>query len=277
MVLEQLVSIEFLERRRLFAIFLGFVYTFIAGLTSYIFFRENISISMFFLITLLLVPSLANIIADQEKKDSKIGIKNFVKNHRDVFEVYFFMSMGVVFGYGLVILLLGTLGFDVNVVLSEQVKQFGSGLTGEIINEFSVDKLNQFFGIFTSNLGVAVLFFILSFFYGAGAIFLIVWNASIFSTFLVLSLQNISKGINNALALIGAFSIYFLPEVAGFLLAGLAGGIISKAVIVENWGSKQFRNVLRDASVLLLVSFLFLLVAGLLESYVAVGLIKALV
>jgi len=117
----------------------------------------------------------------------------------------------------------------------------------------------------------------LSFFYGAGAIFLIVWNASVFSTFLVISLQNIGRGVNHALGLIGTFAIYFFPEVAGFLLAGIAGGVISKAVIVEKWGSKNFQNVLRDASILLLVSVLFLLIAGLLESYVAVGLIKALV
>ena len=277
MVLEQLVSIEFLERKRLFALFLGFVYTLIAGVTSYIFFRDNISISMFFLITLLLIPSLANIIADQERKDSKEGFKKFIKNHKDIFEIYLFISIGIVAGYGLVILLLGTMGFDINLVLSEQVKQFGSALTGEMINEFDAHKLSHFLGIFTSNLGVAVLFFVLSFFYGAGAIFLIVWNASIFSTFLVLSLQNIGKGVNHALGLIGAFSLYFIPEVAGFLLAGIAGGIISKAVIVEGWGSKRFQNVLRDASILLGISFVFLLVAGVLEAYVAVELIKALV
>jgi len=277
MVLEQLVSIEFLERKRLFAIFLGFVYTLIAGVTSYIFFRDNISISMFFLITLLLIPSLANIIADQERRESKEGFKKFIRNHKDVFEVYLFLSIGIVAGYGLVILLLGTMGFDINLVLSEQVKQFGSALTGEMVQEFDVNKLNHFFGIFTSNLGVAILFFVLSFFYGAGAIFLIVWNASIFSTFLVLSLQNIGKGVNHAIGLIGAFSIYFIPEVAGFLLAGIAGGVISKAVIVESWGSNKFRNVLRDASILLAISFVFLLVAGILESFVAVELIKALV
>jgi len=162
-------------------------------------------------------------------------------------------------------------------MLSEQVKVFGEALTGEMVENFEVNELSQFFGIFTSNLGVALIFFILSFFYGAGAIFLIVWNASIFSTFIAFSVQNLSKGLNNALGLLGAFSLYFIPEVGGFLLAGIAGGVISKAVITEHWFSKPFQNVIRDATILLLLAIVLLIIAALLESFVSVELIKAMV
>lgn len=277
MVLEQIVGAEFLERKRLFALILGFVYTIIAGLTSYIFFRDSISIAMFFLLTILLIPSLVSVISDQEKRDSKFGFNSFLKNHMNIFEIYLFTALGIVLAYCFVIFVFTSMGYDINLILNEQISRFGDYLTADTIQEFNVNKFNQFFGIFTNNLGVAILFFLLSFFYGAGAIFLIAWNASIFSTFLVLSLQSISRGVNHALGLIGAFSIYYIPEVAGFLLAGIAGGIISKAVLVETKGSKGFKNVIRDSFTLLIISFLFLLIAAFLESFVAVSLIKALV
>jgi len=277
MVFEQIVDPKWLQKRPLFALVIGFIYTLIGSVTSFIFFRENISISMLFFITLLLVPSLASLLSAQEQIERREGIRHFFRNHKDIFEIYLFLSLGVLIGYLLIISSFSLFGLETGSILSEQVKVFGEALTEYKIESFTESGLAHALGIFSSNLGVALIFFILSIFYGAGAIFLIVWITSIFSTFITLTIQNISKGINHSFTLLGIFSLYIIPEIAGFLLAAIAGGLVSKAVITENFRSLAFKNVIRDATILLLLSFALLLFAAILESFVAVNLFKLLI
>ena len=277
MVLEQLISTTWLQRRPYTAFVLGLVYTIIGSITGYLFFRDYLSISILFLITLLLLPSLMNLLTVGEEREKKEGFHRFIFNHLDIFEVYLFLSLGVFFGYLLMILVLGFFGSNFNTVVGEQLGVLGNAITTQQIQDFHADRLAHALGIFFKNVGVATIFFVLSFFYGAGSIFLIVWNASIFSTFVSVTLRNISQGVNHNFALLGAFSLYIIPEISGFLLAAIAGGVVSKAVVVEQFLEAPFRNVVRDAFLLLLYSLLILLIAAFLEAYVGVGLIKALV
>lgn len=277
MVLEQIVSIEWLRRRPLYAIFLGLTYTFIAAITGYLFFKDKFSVSLLFLVTLLLVPSLINLLSFEEEKERSDGVKRFFQNHRSIFEIYLFLSVGVFIAYILVIFFLGASGLGLSTTVGEQMKVLGGEITIEQIKNFEANHLVHSLNLFVNNLGVAVIFFLLSFFYGAGAIFLMVWNASIFATFVSLTIKNIGKGFEHGFLLLGTFSMYIIPEIAGFLLAAIAGGVISKAVIVEEFMSNSFKNVVKDALVLLLCSIIILLIAAFLEGYIGVGLIKALV
>jgi|SRR3989338_2763942 len=277
MVLEQIVSIEWLRRRPLYAIFLGLTYTFIAAITGYLFFKDKFSVSLLFLVTLLLVPSLINLLSFEEEKERSDGVKRFFQNHKSIFEIYLFLSVGVFIAYILVIFFLGASGLGLSTTVGEQMKVLGGEITIEQIKNFETNPLVHSLNLFVNNLGVAVIFFLLSFFYGAGAIFLMVWNASIFATFVSLTIKNIGKGVEHGFLLLGTFSMYIIPEIAGFLLAAIAGGVISKAVIVEEFMSNSFKNVVKDAIVLLLCSIVILLIAAFLEGYIGVELIKALV
>ena len=93
-------------------------------------------------------------------------------------------------------------------------------------------------------------------------------NASIFATFLVHIITILAKQASEILPLTGVFLIYSLPEVAGFLTAAMAGGVLSKAVVKEKWKSQRTKNVFKDAFVLLLISFGLIIIAGFLEVYV---------
>jgi hypothetical protein len=277
MVLEQLINTKWLQRRPLYAVVLGFIYTLIGSITGFILFRQNFSISLLFLITLLLVPSLMNLLNIGEKREKIDGPKKLYRDHKDIFEIYLFLSLGVFIGYLVMIWFLTSTGVDLNLTLSEQLNVLGDSVTKSQIEQFNAHKFTQWFNILSSNVGVAVIFFILSFFYGAGSIFLIVWNASIFSAFIFTTLRNISQGINHGIAILGAFSIYMVPEIAGFLLAAIAGGAVSKAAVTEDFMSEEFRSVLKDALQLLFVSFAVLFISAFLETFVAVNLIKAMV
>ena len=61
MVLEQFFKAGWLEKKPAISLLLGFVFVFIGLITGLIFFRNDVSIALLFLVTLLLAPVLMKI------------------------------------------------------------------------------------------------------------------------------------------------------------------------------------------------------------------------
>ena len=57
-------------------------------------------------------------------------------------------------------------------------------------------------------------------------------------------------------------------EILAYFVAGLAGGIISSAVIRHDFGTKKYEKIILDSAVLLLISVVMIVVAAFLEVYV---------
>jgi len=117
-----------------------------------------------------------------------------------------------------------------------------------------------------------------AFLYGAGAIFILTWNASviaaamgnIFKTELAktasfVGFSNIATYFNVATFSFFRYMTHGLLEIVAYFTAGLAGGIISIALIKHNL---QEERVLIDALDLVLISVGLLLVAGFIEVYI---------
>ncbi len=273
MVLESLLNK--IGKRKFYSFFLGLLYVLISYGTALIFFPENISVTMLFFITLLLVPSAMRLISIEEKKERKDGLKNFLNDHTVVIEVLSFLFIGIFVGF----LALGHTTDSASIFSYQSGFLENQGMSKETIENFlkaDQNKLNKFTGIAVNNLGVCLVTFVLSFFYGVGAMFLIVLNASTFSFFVISVTQYLGKTAQEMLSLMGIFSTYMIPEVAGFLLASIAGGVISKAVTTEKLGSDKFKNVVKDATLLLVISCLIILIAALLEVYLASSLINVI-
>ena len=66
-----------------------------------------------------------------------------------------------------------------------------------------------------------------------------------------------------------------VPEVSGFLIAAIAGGVVSKAVLTEKKGSKAFRNVFKDATMLMLIAIGLVVLSVFLEFFVTAKLFQA--
>ena len=270
MVLES-IKIDWIERRPYISFFFGFIYVFsgyfIAG-----FFFDNVSIPMLFLATLLIVPSLMKLIEIEEKRESRYGLKHFFKEHKDVIEAYIFLFIGVFAGYVV-------LGYMVDSDKFASIFQFQlnflreqQGLSKELIDKFFTSplqpSLENVAGVLQSNLTVMLLSFVLSIFYGVGAIFLITLNASIFASFIVFVAQYLADKISKIFMVVGIFMIHMIPEISGFLLAAIAGGVLSKALMREKFGSQGFRNVMKDTLMLLAIACILILAAAFLEVYV---------
>jgi uncharacterized membrane protein SpoIIM required for sporulation len=64
------------------------------------------------------------------------------------------------------------------------------------------------------------------------------------------------------------YFIHGLPEMVAYMIAGLAGGIISVAVINHHFRTQEFDKIMRDASYLILISLGVLVVAGVVEAWI---------
>ncbi|MBI1969454.1 stage II sporulation protein M [Candidatus Woesearchaeota archaeon] len=273
MVLESL-NIAILQKRPFLALLIGFTYTLVGFGVGIIFFPWQVSLAMLFLTTLLLVPSLMKILSVEEKRESMDGLYHFFKDHRDVAEIYISLFIGIFFAYVVLGLLFVPSEVRFNTVFHYQIQflEKQEGLSGALITGF-LEKppeytIQQFLGLWEYNLTVGLIFFVLSLAYGAGSIFLAVLNASIFASFMVYVIDFLAKKTAHVYTILGIFMIHLIPEVMGFLLTTIAGGVISKALIREKWGSAAFQNVLRDSVTLLCIAVIFLFVAAWLEVYV---------
>ena len=178
-----------------------------------------------------------------------------------------FLFLGIFFAFVFLGLFYGTQNFDYQL----KFLQNQEGLNSELIKSKTQTGIeiahSNFFALVQSNLTVILICFALSFFYGAGSMFLIVLNASVFATFIMFIMRELPT-LSNKAAILGIFLVHMIPELFGFLLAAAAGGVFSKAVMREKFLSKQFKNVVKDSFTIFIISLIIIVIAALLETYV---------
>lgn len=248
-MIEVLLSRVHGKYKRSFAFLIAAAFTLLAFATAKFFFGEN-DLAVLLVITVLLIPTINRFELVEEKLDRKYGDNHFLRRHLSLIEVYVAVTLGILAGY----LVIG-IAFEPDFVYQSS---FFKPITEESIASFDQPRAEHFVGVLTRNIETVVVFVLLSLFYGAGGIFLLAWNASVFAGFLCASQEFILPLL-----------IYTIPEICGFMFASISGGVFSKAVIKEKFGSGAFRNVLRDATWWLVIAILFITIAALLESFVA--------
>ncbi len=256
----------------------GIIYTYIALGLSYMVFAEAAGLLMVFLIVLACSPMLYYTIKNEEELDMKSDQEWFLlKEHTKVLVFLMFLFMGITLA--LVVAYVALPEQVVNNIFSLQ--QHAIGMVNQNVQDSitgNVTKLDLFSGILFNNMKVLFFCLIFSFLYGTGAVFILTWNASVIATAMGTLFQ--SKVIAGAATATGAFGGHIfnaalysffrfmthgLLEIAAYFVAGLAGGIISIALIKHNL---QEDRVLFDSLDLILISMAMLIVAGVVEVYI---------
>jgi uncharacterized membrane protein SpoIIM required for sporulation len=280
MVLEEIFDQTRLRHRPYLALFFGFAFTFVAFIFTYLLFRSMMSVAMVFLIALFLVPTFLLLVKKEEQVERKFGLRHFFRNHKDIFEVYLFSFIGVFLAF--VVLGLAAYGnasaYENIFSFQTRFLEFQQGVDSGVVQSFvQVDaepKAGHVLGLFTHDLVVLMICFVLSFFYGASAMFLIILNGSVFASFIVLVIRTISRNAVQGVQAFFFFLIHLLPEISGFLMAAIAGGVVSKALLHEKKGSLASRNVFKDATMLMLIAIGLILLGALLEVFVTARLFQ---
>lgn len=278
MVLENIISAFQTEQRPYKTVFLGFIYTTIAIFLAWMVFRTYASTTMVFLVTMAGMPLFYQLIVMEEEKDLE-GMEEswLLKEHGKAIRAYMWMFIGMCVGFMLWYSVLPT---DMTSTLFTAQRETINALNGRATGFVGLD-IGLFTKIFLNNVRVLVFCVLFSFLYGAGALFILAWNASIIGS----AMGNIVRNNISALADTIGFSsvaghfqvvsyallryaLHGIPEIASYFVAALAGGIISIAIIKHDMGTRKFEHVILDTADLLLISLLLCFVAGILEVWV---------
>ena len=101
--------------------------------------------------------------------------------------------------------------------------------------------------------------------FGAGAIFILAWNASVISA--AIGIFSKSDLTNLPLGLV-RYMVHGIPEIGAYFAGALAGGIISIAVIKHDINSEKFWIILQDSLNLVILSVVVLFLAALMEVFI---------
>tara|TARA_Y100000310_G_scaffold223408_1_gene225247 strand:- start:425 stop:1294 length:870 start_codon:yes stop_codon:yes gene_type:complete len=264
-------------------LFVGLVYATVAIFLSLWIFKQYASLVMVFLTVFACVPLIYNSLKQQEKVDMEAGSEKVImKNHARVLEFLLFLFLGFVIAYSAAFVFLPSA--DVGGVFKSQIETIGainSQLSGEQPINADVTSTDFFSQIFFNNIKVLLFCIFFSFFYGAGAIFILTWNASVIGAAMGIFMKNKMAEMLASLGALNAFNyfqvaslgilrymIHGIPEIAAYFVGGMAGGIISVAMINHDLETNRFGVIMMDSLDLFVLAVFLLFFAGLLEVFV---------
>lgn len=291
MVLESFTNPWKAEHRPFMLFLWGMVYAIIGGLlASWVFPASMESIVMVALTAGAAIPLLYNTIKFEEEKDMHIDSEQkLLKEHSKAIMVFMMLFLGMTAGMTALYLVLPVNQavnlFSAQIETYQQINPAHSvQSTGQVTNFASgyATTNSHFETVFFNNVKVLIFCILFSFVYGAGAIFVLTWNASVIALAIgnvvrtelaqaATSVGAVSLGRYMQAITIDGFARYFIHgffEIGSYVIAALAGGIISVAIIKKHFTADKAEHIVLDVSDLLIASFVVLLLAAIIEVYI---------
>ena len=281
-MLESLINPKRAKKGPWKMLLIGILYGSLSILLVKLFFSSDVVLSKFsglMVVTFCVMfslPFMYYIIKREEKEDEEIeGLLHVWRAHRKAIFALMWLFLGFVIAFSFWNIILQ----DSN-LLNAQIetycminspsdiescfKSYSIGGGAESVTGSYVSKAGRFFSILENNIYVMIFTLIFSLIFGAGAIFVLAWNASVIAgaigIFTHYKLVEIPLGLSR-------YMIHGLPEIAAYFITALAGGILGVGFIRNGFRSKKFIRVLENVVILIFVSLVILVLAGLIEVY----------
>lgn len=294
MVLEFLISVAG-ARKHSWKMLLCAIVLSSAGLWSgYLIFPEYSSILSLAFVTIGIMPVLHTIFIqeeDQEARAKRLGL-GFIGRHLDIVSIYVWLTIGLIVSYSFWYVALpetapaeclaGKGGWACMVPVKEKVfreqNRTYAAITGRATKGIGAaeckDPATRDLGkctmlIFNNNAFVLGLAIVFSFIYGAGAILLIGWNASVIGCFI--GKEVIDVHILAGIAKAVGYLPHGIPELLGYFIGAVAGGIISVAISRRTYRRHELERVAKDALLLIVLAYAVLFFGAAIESWLIVS------
>jgi len=277
MVFEDIIRPISAKKHPLKLFLYGIFFSVISVLFSIWIFKEQASLIMVFLVVVMSMPLMYLTLRDEEQWDWKgYSERKLFSEHNKSIRFLMFLFIGFVIGFSLFYLFLP----DYNVkelfkVQLETIERINNNVSGNAV------VLDVFSSILINNIKVLFFCLLFAFFFGAGAIFILAWNASVISaavgTFFRNALANSAQifGFTKVALYFNLFVVgvmryltHGIFEIAAYFFGALAGGIISMALIRHDVQTTGFKRVMIDASLMIGVALVLLIVGALIEVFV---------
>jgi hypothetical protein len=290
MVLESLIGEKNIRKNPFFI----FIITVIVTLGSIFFahqlFPKESSVLSVAFVTIALVPIIHNILAKEEYEEvlARKSSTSFLSRHYKVILLYVWIFIGVIFAFSLAYVVTPQeMKAD---VFNQQINAYcaitGScdplpaSITGQFSGAFNAcqnpNTRNVFscsVYIFENNFSVLIFIILLSVLYGAGAIFIIVWNASILGLFFgeMILTGGVMKGLSLAQGMIIGHGP---PELLSYVFGALAGAILSSMISKGQLLKHEFSIISKDLIFLLVLAFISVFFGAFVEAVGILGFVN---
>lgn len=275
-MLESMFNPRRLEKGPWKMFFIGILYASLSLILVKWFFAHDAVLSQFsgmIVVTfcvMFTIPFMYFIIRQEEFEDEEsFGFLGVWRIHRDAIFSFMWLFLGfiIAFSFWYIVLQDSTL-FNAQIQTYCTINNPGSVSSCVAQYDFKTGAATQglrFISIVENNVYVMIFTLIFSLIFGAGAIFVLAWNASVISAAISIfsgeSVSSIPLGI-------ARYMIHGFPEISAYFITALAGGIFGVGVIRNGMQSKRFLHVIENTIILLFISLLILILAALIEVYI---------
>jgi len=280
-MIESLINPKRSEKGPWKMLFVGLLYASLSLLLTHWFFSNDAVLNEYsgmIAITFCVMfslPFMYFIIKREEKEDEHIeGFLSVWKAHSDALYAFLWLFLGFIIAFSFWnIMLQDSNLFNAQIETYCAINKPGNvaqcvsthSLMGKSISMLgSSTQSSRFFSILENNAYVMIFTLIFSLIFGAGAIFILAWNASVISTavgiFTKYQISEIPLGI-------ARYMIHGFPEIAAYFITALAGGIFGVDILRNGLKSKTFIRVLENSIILIFIALVILIFAALIEVY----------
>ena len=222
------------------------------------------------------LPFMYYMIKQEEKEDEEVeGFFGVWRVHKDAVLSFMGLFLGFIIAFSFWYMVLGN-----SILFNAQIETYclinnPQANIADCFQNYSMDnfptmatgaatKHIRFLSILENNVYVMIFTLIFSLIFGAGAIFVLAWNASVISSaigiFTRYRLTDIPIGIFR-------YMIHGFPEITAYFITALAGGIFGIGALRHGFKDSKFIKILENTVILLSISIVILIIAAAIEVY----------
>jgi len=252
-----------------------------AVFSVFVFPKEYVSIGILAFITIGCIPIFAKLYSFNSYLVNYS--EGFLKRHRILILQILYLFLGIFVAFTFLFFVVGEntreILFATQFSEIKGVEAIRSSISGQatataIKNESSFSKVFNI--VFINNLGVVIRAATLSFFYGAGAIFLIAWNASILATVIakdillgmggVIGVFGTIEGIGRTFINFIGYIPHGLPEMLAYFIISFAGALFARDLFKGLFTTEFKWKIIKDLVLLVIVAIILLIIGALIEA-----------
>ena len=287
-MLESLINPRRVEKGPWKMFFIGLVYASLSLLLVKLFFGRDVVLSEYsgmIVVTFCVMfslPFMYYLIKSEEEQDEHIeGFFSVWRAHSDAVYAFIWLFLGFVVAFSFWNIVLGDSNlFNAQLETYCMINSPGDlekcielySFTGKAIDIHGASTATgRLLSIIQNNMYVMIFTLIFSLIFGAGAIFVLAWNASVISAaigiFTRYQITEIPLGLLR-------YMVHGFPEITAYFIAALAGGMFGTGMMRHGIKNPHFIRVLENVLILLFIAILILILAAFMEVYLTPLLFK---
>jgi len=278
-MLESLINPKRAEKGPWKMFFIGLIYASLSTLLVHWLFSNDVILSKFsgmIVVTFCVMfslPFMYYMIKQEEEEDEQAeGFFNVWRVHSDAIYAFMWLFLGFIIAFSFWYILLQNPDLY-NAQIGTYCMINSPGNIEGCIEKYSFDqkiptgavtKQIRFLSIIENNIYIMIFTLIFSLIFGAGAIFILAWNASVIAAaigiFTKYQLSEIPLGVLR-------YMIHGFPEIAAYFITALAGGMFGIGVLKNGIKNPKFLKVIENVIILLFIAIVILIIAAVIEVY----------